>query len=173
MDRQTFMAAATRLHELEVESKALGLGKVWIRELTARQRVDALEGAYLRGDDGAVLTTDLGYSRYDDALYRAFLLQASLLSEENGTPILTLEDVPELAGRGRECLRALSEEVLNLSWLSKEDLFRIRQEADDRERDAEKGVGAAGDGAEREGTPDAGIRPPLADGLSGDEGDAA
>jgi hypothetical protein len=155
MDRSTFMQAATRLHELEVDSGPLGLGAVWIRELTARQRVDALEGAYLRDSDGAVLTTDMGYTRYDDTLYRAFLLQASVIDGAGGAAILTLEDVPELAARGRECLRGLSDQVLNLSWLSKEDLFRSRSTPDDRERDAQEGHAASGDGAERERVPDA------------------
>jgi hypothetical protein len=156
MDRQTFMAAALALHELEVDSGPLGLGMVWIRELTARQRVDALEGAYLRGDDGAILTTDQGYNRYDDTLYRAFLLQSSVLAGEGGQPILTLEDVPDLAARGRECLRGLSDQVLTLSWLSKEDLFRSRQAPDHSERDPHESAGTVGDGAEREGTPDVG-----------------
>lgn len=156
MDRQTFLQAATHLHELEADSGALGLGKVWIRELTARQRVDALEGAYLRGDDGQVMTTDQGFPRYDDALYRAFLLQASLLDKAEGTQILTLEDVPTLAEKGRDCLRNLTTEILNLSWLSKEDLFRSREEIDDRERAADDSPTPAGDAGEREGTSNAG-----------------
>ena len=173
MDRATFMQAAVSLHELEVESGPLGLGKVWIRELTARQRVDALEGAYLRDAEGAVLATDQGFNRYDDALYRAFLLQAALLDTAGGDPILSLEDVAELAERGRDCLRTLSQEVLNLSWLSKEDLFRSRQETDNRQRDPQAGDPALGDGTERERTADAGVGSDVVDGSRGDEGDAA
>lgn len=156
LSREQFIAAATHLHELEVDSGPLGLGKVWIRELTARQRVDALEGAYLRDAGGAVLTTAEGFSRYDDALYKAFILQASLITGAGGDLVLSLGDVPDLATRGRECLTRLTNEVLNLSWLSKEDLFPRHPEADDRQPDAPHGDRDDDGGAEREGTTDAG-----------------
>jgi hypothetical protein len=173
MDRATFMAAATRLHELEVESGALGLGHVWIRELTARQRVDALEGAYLRDTAGQILTTDQGYNRYDDALYRAFILQASLISGAGGDLVLTIEDVSDLASKGRECLRGVTDQVLSLSWLTKEQLFRGDPQADDRQQDPSAGAGAPGDGAERERASGAGVGSDVADGSGGDEGAAA
>jgi hypothetical protein len=173
MDRSTFMAAATRLHEFEVDSGALGIGNVWIRELTARQRLDALEGAYLRDTDGAVLTTSEGYNRYDDTLYRAFLLQSALIDGPGGALILTLEDVPEIAQKGRECLQRITTDILNLSWLTKEDLFRRHTEADDRQRDTGKGAGADAGGAEREGAPAAGIGSDVADGSGRDPEPAA
>ena len=49
-------------------------------------------------------------------------------------------------------LRKLADDVLNLSWLSKEHLFRGREAPDDRERDPDTSAGAAGDTSEREGT---------------------
>lgn len=141
LTRAAFLAAATKLHELDVASGALGLGTVWIRELTARQRLDALDASKVRDSAGEAILTPDGAAQYDDALYRAYLIQAALLDKQGGQPILTLEDVPTLAERGRECLRGLSTEILNLSWLDEVSLFRGDRSADDRQRDTDASAG--------------------------------
>lgn len=146
LTRAAFLKAATRLHELEVESGPLGLGKVWVRELTARQRLDALEASKQRDAAGNAITTVDGSMQYDDALYRAYLIQAALIEKQGGKLVLTLDDVPTLADQGRECLRGLSTEITNLSWLSQDALFRGDRQTDDRQRDTEAGDGEpAGD----------------------------
>jgi hypothetical protein len=157
MDRQQFLQAATRLHEYEVDSGPLDLGKVWIRELTAKQRIEAQEAARLRDSAGNVLTDDLGRPRTDEAIYRAFLIQSGVISGPGGEHVLTIEDVPTLTDQGRDCLAKLAQDIMSLSWLGASDLFRGGEPADSGQPGTEGSEGTGDSPADSEGSPPASV----------------
>lgn len=148
LTRDAFLKAAVLLHEDQIDSGALGLGLVWARELTARQRMDILEAARTRDAEGNAIADADGTAQYDDAIYRAMAIQAGLLDGPGGAPVLTLEDVPALAEKGRECLKPLAAGILNLSWMTEADLRRFRAPVDDRQPGQSAGAGDAGDAGE-------------------------
>lgn len=137
LTREAFLKAATSLHEDQADSGALGLGLVWIRELTARQRLDIQEAAQERNAEGEVMGADEG-------LYRALIIQASLIDGPGGDPVLTMDDVPRLAEKGRDCLRLLATAALNLSWLTEADLCRFRASVDGQQPDSDASTTEAG-----------------------------
>jgi hypothetical protein len=138
LTRGAFLTAALALHEDQADSGALGLGLVWVRELTARQRLDITDAAQQRNAEGAIVGAD-------EALYRAMLIQAGLIDGPGGETVLAFEDVVELAEKGRDCLRPLATAILNLSWLTEADLRRFRAGLDDGQPDKSAGAGDPGD----------------------------
>ena len=168
-DRKAFLSAATTLLEDVVPSGLLGLGDVPIRELTAAQRLEAVEVAKVYDADGEEITLPDGTTKLDTAKYWAALIQMSVLDpatcydgdtfvEGRGSLLLEPDDILELAERGREVLRVLAQHIMNTSWLTRADLFRGNHEAHDRQPaenqddgprdqgDEPQGVGAGDDG---------------------------
>jgi hypothetical protein len=140
-NRAAFLSAATELQEDIVPSGPLGLGDIPIRELTAAQRLEAVEVAKVIGADGSEVALPDGSAKLDTAMYWAALIQMSVLDPgscewdgdtfvKGGAQLLTPEDIPDLAARGKEVLSVLAQRVINLSWLGRGDLFRSRQTAD-------------------------------------------
>jgi hypothetical protein len=140
-DRTRFLSAATELLEDVVPSGPLGLGDIPIRELTAAQRLEAVEVAKVIGADGEIVTLPDGSAKLDTAMYWAALIQMSVLDPntctwngdtfvQGGALLLTPADIPELASKGREALQVLAQHIQNLSWLQKVHLFRSSKALD-------------------------------------------
>lgn len=108
MDRTTFLAMAVALEETTFTDPTSQTTH-HIRELTGKQRLDAIEAA--RGGDPE--------GPFDDALYRALVIQYGLLDGPGGKPLLTPADVGNLATNGREILRPLATAILDLSWATR------------------------------------------------------
>ena len=158
-DRQAFLSAATTLLEDVVPSGPLGLGDIPIRELTAAQRLEAVEVAKLYDAEGEEITLPDGTVKIDSARYWASLVQMSVLDpatcyegetfvEGRGSLLLTPDDILDLAEQGKEALRNLAQHTMNLSWLTREHLFRSRAVAHDSEPTADASVGDAGTDAQ-------------------------
>lgn len=137
----------------------LGLGDIAIRELTAAQRLEAVEAAKVFDADGEEVTLTDGTAKLDAAKYWACIITMSVLdpascydgetfTEGAGRLLLTPDDIFELAERGKEVVQPLAQRILNLSWMTKDAMFRLRPTADDREP-------APGTGAEPLGSGDA------------------
>jgi hypothetical protein len=166
-DRQRFLSAATELLEDIVPSGTLGLGDVPIRELTAAQNLEAIEVAKLLDGEGNEITLPDGTAKIDNALYWAALVQMSVLDPATcydgetfvpgkGTLLLSPEDIPALAGQGKEGLQRLVTHIRNLSWLTQDHLFRSRTQAHDRQSPTGAGAPTAGAGTPGEGAGDGG-----------------
>ncbi len=158
-----FLSAATTLLEDVVPSGPLGLGDVPIRELTAAQRLEAVEAAKLFDADGEEITLPDGTAKLDTARYWAALIVGSVLDpdscypegdvfvEGRGVLLLTPDDIFELAERGKEVLRVLAQHIQNLSWLTREDMFRLRPTTDDSEPTPRSDDGDLASGVEPQG----------------------
>lgn len=174
-DRAAFLNAATDLLETMAPSGALGLGLVPIRELTAKQRLDAVELAKQRDGEGNVIEDEEGNAQIDNAMYTAALIQMSVLDPATcewdgeqpvpgtGSLLLKPADVVTLATKGRESLQPLARQITVLSGISKEFLFRLREKLDGEQRDAETGAGADRGPADSGGTTDGGDGAPVGD----------
>jgi hypothetical protein len=183
IDRAAFLSAATDLLETMAPSGALGLGLVPIRELTAKQRLDAVELAKIRDGDGNVIEDAEGNAQIDNAMYTAALIQMSVLDPATcqwdgeqpipgtGTLLLKPADVVTLATKGRESLQPLARQITVLSGISKEFLFRLREELDSQQRDADAGDGTDRGSADSGGATDSNIGAAVGDGpaAAGDE----
>jgi hypothetical protein len=167
-DRAAFLSAATELLETMAPSGALGLGLVPIRELTAKQRLDAVELAKMRDGEGNVIEDAEGNAQIDNAMYTAALIQMSVLDPATcewdgeqpvpgtGSLLLKPADVVVLASKGRESLQPLARQITTLSGISKEFLFRLREELDGKQRDAEASAGVDRRAADSGGAADSG-----------------
>lgn len=182
-DRAAFLSAATELLETMAPSGALGLGLVPIRELTAKQRLDAVELAKMRDGEGNVIEDAEGNAQIDNAMYTAALIQMSVLDPATcewdgeqpvpgtGSLLLKPADVVTLATKGRESLQPLARQITVLSGISKEFLFRLREKLDGEQRDAETGAGADRLAADSGGATDGSDGAAMGDGptAAGDE----
>ncbi len=144
LTRQAFLAAATHLHESTADGSVFGLASIPIRELTARARLDILEAVKQRDGAGNVLEID-GIAQIDNALWQAMVIQAGVIDAPGGDLILTLDDVPELAEKGRDSLRLLAGDIAKLSYLSEADLKSSRTAPDDEQRGTAEGPLVTGD----------------------------
>jgi hypothetical protein len=163
--RASFLLAATTLMEdviPAVNISVLGLGDVPIRELTAAQRLEAIEVAKVFDADGEEVALPDGTTKIDATKYWASLITMSLLDpntcyegetfqEGRGQLLLTPDDIFDLAERGKEVLQPLAQRILNLSWMTKPALFRSGGETDNSESAQGAGDGAADTGDEPEG----------------------
>lgn len=118
ISREQFLGASTKLIEALADSEELGLGTVPIRELTGRQRLEALEVARKRDEQGNPL------SELDDALFRASVIVYGVLDAPGGKPLLEEADILTLAEQGRQVLQPLATKILNLSWVPQVHLSR-------------------------------------------------
>lgn len=173
-DRASFLTAATTLLEDIIPAErvtSLGLGDIPIRELTAAQRLEAVEVAKVYDADGEEITLPDGTIKLDNTRYWASIVQMSVLDpatcytpegvfqEGQGALLLTPDDIFTLAEQGKEALQPLAQRIMNLSWMTKADMFRFSEKADDRQPPAGKiaipndegtepeGMGAGDDGA--------------------------
>jgi hypothetical protein len=165
-NRATFLSAATTLLEdviPEANVSILGIGPIPIRELTAAQRLEAIEAAKMYDAEGDEVTLPDGTAKIDAVKYWASLITMSVLDpstcfdgdgtfqEGKGTLLLTPDDIFELAERGKEVVQPLAQRILNLSWMTRDAMFRLNPQTDDRESTAGAGDGAAGTGASPQG----------------------
>lgn len=128
LTRAALVAALTDLREQDHTSKLLG-GTVRIRELSARQLVDARTTA--RGDGGA----------FDTPMWYAMVVAQGVIDGPGGAPILTPADVAQLAEGRESALAELAGAIATLSEARPGDLKSGGAPADGA------GDGAAGDGA--------------------------
>jgi hypothetical protein len=176
-DTATLLRALTQLHEETIDGPFTNLlfgGAVLIREIGARQRQDANEAAIAQDAD-----------RPDQTLYRAMLIQQSVVDPESGqpyadgrtdgagaplidprtrTPLFRLEDVLLIADGRDVATRELADRIAALSALGPAPLFRGDTTADGSERNARAGDPSLGDataGDAGEGTGDADGGAPL------------
>lgn len=146
--RDALLAGLASPHERTVALP--GVGRVLIRELTARERQAISEAAQ----------DEAGTS--DDALFTALLVQRCVVDPDSGTPdatgridprtrrpLLSPEDVAALADGRWLFLQRLREQIISLSALSSDALKSGDLAADGGEPDA--GPGAAPGGADAAG----------------------
>lgn len=172
-DRETLLRALTQLHEQTIDdafTRQLFGGAVLIREISARQRQDANEAAIAQDAE-----------RPDQTLYRAMLIQQSVVDPESGrpddprtrSPMFTLDELLLIADGRDVATRELADRIAALSALGPAPLFRGGDAADGPERDQGAGDQATGDAAEgdaREGSGDPDERDALSDGADGEAG---
>lgn len=152
-NRDTFLHAITERAEVVARSKLLGFS-VPIRELTVAQRLAAVDAAKVYDSAGAPIPEGDGV-KTDPSLYWAAIVVQGVLDPATaldaagnilplaGTPLLTPLDIPTLAEEGREALQQLAQEIINLSWLTKDAIFLLYPKIDTSKPD----TGArAGDG---------------------------
>lgn len=178
-DKATLLRAITDLHERTIdgdEATHLFGGAVLIRELTARQRDAANTAALAENPD-----------QPDNDLYRAMLMQQSVIDPATGTPydpprydddgsllidprtrrpLFSVHDVLLLADGRDKRVSALVDLIMALSALGPAPLFRGGATADGAERDQGAGDQAPGDataGDARAGTGDTDIGGALPD----------
>lgn len=154
LTRAELLSALTETHEKTITPALFGGGQVLIRELIGKQRLLANEAATAASPDAP-----------DNALYRAMLVQSSVVDPDSGTPgpdgridprtrtpLFAVADVQNIVN-GRDLLLAeLVEEIAALAALPPRFLFRGHRAADGAERDAHAGAEAGADAAQ----PDAG-----------------
>lgn len=163
--RQQLLTTLTSTHEKTVDDPVLG--RILIRELTARQRLAANEAA-----------TAENAEMPDQALYWAMLLQSAIVDPSTGTPgpdgrvdprtrapLFSVEDVQTLADGRDLLLQRLVNHVTSLAALGIAELRSFRPEDVSEQRDQDAGNTTAGTGPEgdaSEGTGDAhgGASPP-------------
>lgn len=179
-DRAAFLSATTTLLEDVIPGsrpgigRLLGLGDIPIRELTAAQRLEAVEVAKIFDAEGEEVTLPDGTAKLDTTKYWAALIQMSVLDpntcydgdtfkEGQGSLLLEPDDILTLSEQGKEALQALAQQVMNLSWLTRNDLFRSNPQTDDRQP-------PAGAGADTTGTDTEGMEPGNDGAGVGDEG---
>lgn len=162
-DRAAFLSAATTLLEDVVPGGALGLEHVPIRELTAAQRLEAVEVAKAYDAEGEEITLPDGSTRLDMAKYWAAIVQMSVLDpatcydgdtflEGKGRTLLTPDDIFTLAEQGKEGVQDLAQYILRLSWMTRDAMFRHRPQVDDSQS-----TQGDGDSAPNGGTPPEGV----------------
>lgn len=148
--RDDLLAVLTATHERVITPALFGGKAVLIREITARQRLLANEAALAENPDSP-----------DQALYRAMLIQMSVVDPESGTPgdprtrtpLLSPAEVESIA-EGRElAVSELFEAIAALAGLGPRWLFRGHSAADGPQRDAGGGAESPADAA-REASPD-------------------
>jgi len=159
-DRATLLRALTQLHEETIDTPATQLlfgGAVLIREISARQRQNANDAAVAQGEE-----------RPDQALYRAMLIQSSVVNPTSGTPyadgrrnadgeilidprtrvpMFTVAEVLLIADGRDVATRELADRIVGLSRLGPEAMFSGDQGADGGERNAGAGDPTAADAA--------------------------
>lgn len=166
-DKATLLRALTQLHERTVESPMFG-GAVLIRELTARQRQNANDAATAQDPE-----------QPDNPLYRAMLIQQSVVDPESGTPyadgrrgpdgdalidprtramLFTIDEVLVLADGRDQPINDLANTISALSRLGPDAMFSGDSAADGGERDP--GAGAEDAGSATDGDADPGSRNP-------------
>lgn len=160
--RASFLSAATTLLEdviPEKNCKPFGLGDIPIRELTAAQRLEAVEVAKVYDADGEEITLTDGTTKIDSARYWAAIITMSVLDpstcydeqgafvEGVGSLLLTPDDIFDLSERGKEVLQALAQRIMSLSWLTRADMFRFSKTPDDPKPPEGAEPGAADTGA--------------------------
>jgi hypothetical protein len=152
--REELLALLTETHEQVVTSPFFGGRRVLIREITARQRLQANAAAQAATPDNP-----------DNALYRAMLVQMSVVNPQSGTPyadgrpgpdgaplidprtrtpLFTIEDVADLADGRDLALDALVTKIAALAGVGPRAMFRRSAPADGAKRDARTGADAAG-----------------------------
>ena len=159
-DKATLLRALTQLHEETIDGAdtlALFGGAILIRELSARQREAAND-----------LATAENLDTPDNALYRAMLIQQSVVDPSSGTPyadgqtgndgaplidprtrtpLFTVNEVLLLAEGRTDPITKLTNRIMALSALGPAPLFRGGDAADSGERDQGAGDPPAGDAA--------------------------
>lgn len=164
-NRQSFLSAATTILEDVIPAdrvSILGLGDIPIRELTAAQRLEAVEVAKLYDADGEEVTLPDGTTKIDLARYWATIITMSLLdpatcyegdafTEGTGALLLTPDDIFDLAERGKEVLQPLAQRILNLSWMTRDAMFRFNPQTDDRQPAADASAGPSDEGVDPQG----------------------
>lgn len=141
--RDDLLAALTETHEKTIAPALFGGASILIRELTARQRTQANEAALRENPDVP-----------DNSLYRAMLIQMSVVDPESGsaddprtrTPLLTIDDVLNIADGRDEMTNTLVSEITSLSLLAPRHLFPSNKPADRPQRDAHEGAELSGSG---------------------------
>lgn len=160
-DRASFLSAATKLQEDVIPEErvtSLGIGDIPIRELTAAQRLEAVEVAKVYDSEGEEVTLPDGTTKIDSVKYWAAIVQMSVLDpntcyqdgafqEGAGALLLSPDDIFTLAEQGKEVLRPLAERIMSLSWMTKDAMFRFSTEVDDRQPPAGEGNVPDGGGA--------------------------
>lgn len=144
--RADLLAALTETHERTITPALFGGRAVLIRELTARQRTAATEAANRENPDEP-----------DNTLYRAMLIQMSVVDPETGsaddprtrTPLLTIDDILNIADGRHDLIIELTNAIVDLSQAAPRHLFRSDPAPDRAERDAHEGD-ADGGGRDRD-----------------------
>lgn len=139
--RADLLAALTETHERTITPALFGGRSVLIRELTARQRTQATEAANRENPDEP-----------DNTLYRAMLIQMSVVDPESGdaadprtrTPLLTIDDILNIADGRHDLIIELTNAIVDLSQAAPRHLFRRDPAPDGAQRDAGKGAAAGG-----------------------------
>ena len=168
-DQATLLRALTQLHEetiTDADALALFGGAVLIRELSARQRQNANDAATAENPD-----------QPDNTLYRAMLVQQSVVDPTTGTPypdgrtgddgaplidprtratFFTIADVLLIADGRADPILTLTNRIMALSALGPTPLFRGGHAADRGERDQGAGDPPTGDAAEPDSNPRSG-----------------
>lgn len=141
LNRADLLAALTNTHERTITPVLFGGKAILIREITARQRMLANSAALADNPDEP-----------DQALYRAMLIQMSVVDAATGTagadgridprtrtPIFAIEDIQSIADGRDIYVDALLAEILRLAALRPEDMFRGDTASDGSERSAGAG----------------------------------
>lgn len=164
-DRAVFLSAAASLLEDVIPAErisTLGLGDVPIRELTAAQRLEAVEVAKIFNADGEEETLPDGTTKLNTAIYWAAVVQMSVLDpatcfegdvfqEGQGSLLLSPDDIFTLAEQGKEVLQSLAQYILQLSWMTKPALFRFSKKTDDQQPPTDEGAFPGDTGTDAQG----------------------
>jgi len=140
LSKAALTAALTGLHEKAYTSPFLG-GTILIREITARQRLQANQAAQAESPDAP-----------DNALYQAMLVQMAVVDPESGTPgpdgaidprtrrpLFSADEVRNLAESRSIAFSDLVDEITALAALGPQAMFSGSPAPDRPERDARTG----------------------------------
>lgn len=180
MDRDEILNCLTETHEKTIHPALFGKRPILIREIIGRQRLMASQAA--QTDDP---------EQPDNALYRAMMIQMSIVDPSSGTPyadgraredgtpiidprtrkpLLSIADVQDIADGRDLTVDALMTEIATLSTLAPVSLFRGHSSSNGTKRNKTQGNRTREGQTEGEGLSAAVGGAVISDGAAGDVG---